>query len=451
MKTRSVNKAGALVGSGSAVAVARLSSLVFAAAQLPLLTRLLSPSEYSSVALAIAIAAYFSLLSAESIILGFQRFPGSNEERSNYSYAITRMITAVVIAGLLVVGAGYLLGRVEISAAFAGWGVGLAVNRVVSTGWLMWGRPWQYAWNLIGGTGARTAVLLILILAGWNPLLSLGIAGLASAAAALVLSPRIRVSKITWKSRPWPFSFGINLALASLAYTVLTNGNLLLLTAFVASDRVGKYAAMSQVAALSSGAVLGLVLTVAYPRLRLAWDKGHRAKVHAELVTLQLGCLFVASATIALLYVANHFLLKLIVREQFVDGGVLALLIMATAFAAMGQIESWNLQFQLEAGKVARGTGAAALIGILITLGLASVFREQGAAIGATIGFLAYLVILSSKANASLLIICAVVAALAISSSGSVMPSSDVVAYPALAVAAITLVFAVRSFRAKRL
>lgn len=446
-----MGRAGALLGSGSAVAVARLCSLVFAAVQLPLLTRILSPSEYSSVALAIAIAAYFNLLSAEPIILSFQRFPGSNEERSNYSYAITRMLTAVVVAGLLVMGAGYLLGRVDIAAAFAGWGVGLAVNRVVSTGWLMWGRPWQYAWNLIAGTGARTAVLLLLILAGWNPLLSLGIAGLASSAAALVLSPRVRVSRTTWKSRPWPFSFGINLSLASLAYTVLTNGNLLLLTAFVASDQVGKYAAMTQVAALSSGAVLGLALTVAYPRLRLAWDKGHRVTVHAELVTLQLGCLFVASVSIALLYVANHFFLKLIVREQFVDGSVLAPLIMATAFAAMGQIASWNLQFQLEAGKVARGTGAAALVGILITLVFVSVFREQGAAIGSAVGFLIYLVMMGSRANAPLLIIGAAVAALAITSGGLFVPSSDVVAYPALAVAVITLLLAVRSFRARRL
>ena len=73
--------------------------------------------------------------------------------------------------------------------------------------------------------------------------------------------------------------FGLNLAIASLAYAALSNGSLLLLSSFTTSGVVGQYAAMSQVAALTSGAVSGLLFTMSYPRLRLAWDKGHSALV----------------------------------------------------------------------------------------------------------------------------------------------------------------------------
>lgn len=444
-----MDRARALLGSGSAVASARLFSLVCAAVQLPLLTRYLSPGEYSAIAIAIAIATYFNLLSAEPVILGFERFPGSNAARFNYHYALMRTLGAVAVAGLVVALIAYPLGRTEEAVAFAGWGAGIAINRLVGLAWLMWERPWQYAWNLMAGTGVRTTVLLVLILTGWNPLLSLGAAGLASAAAALIISPRIDVAATTRKMRPWRFSFGINLALASFAFTALSNGNLLLLAMFAPSDLVGKYAVMMQVATLSSAAVLGLMLAVTYPPLRLAWDQGHHVSVRAHLVTLQLGCVFVASTTIFLAFVADHFFLKIILPEHFIDETVLAPLIMATAFATMGGIASWHHQLELDAGRVARGTAAAALGGILITLWLTSVYQERGAAIGAAVGFVIYLVTMRSGTNLPLLPTAVAIAALVLTSAALFVPSlsGDAVAYPALVVMVGAFLLTLRSLR----
>lgn len=443
-------RAGAVVGAGSAVAVARLFSLVAAAVQLPLLTNLLSTTEYSSVALAIAIATYFSLFAAEPAILGFQRFPGGNNDRSNYAFALGRTVVSVVLTGILVCGIGLLMGRAEEAAAFAGWGIGLAMNRLVSTAWLMWGRPWGYAWNLVAGTGVRTVVLLVMILAGCGPLLSLGAAGLASACAALLLSPRVRGLKATSTSRPWSMRFGLQLALASLAFTLLTNGNLLVLAAVASGDQVGRYAAMTQVAALSSGAVVGLMLTVAYPRLRAAWDRQNRLAVEAQLAILQLVCLGIALAAIFSTYVANHSLLHFVVQKEFIDGRVLAPLIMATAFAAMGQISSWRLQFQFKAGAVARRTAATAVFGLLITVGLTAAFQAQGAAVGAALGFMVYFLVMSAGSAFPLAILIGSIASLALSSAGFVL-SGDAIAYAALVAASVISLVVARRYRAKKL
>ena len=418
-----------------------------AAAQLPLLTRFLSPGEYSGFAVAIAIATYFSLLSAEPVILGFQRFPGTNSDRFNYAHALTWTLSAVVGAGILVLGGGYLLAHAIDALAFVGWGVGIAVSRLVSAAWLMWGRPWQYAWNLMASTGTRTVVLLVLVLAGWDPLLSLAAAGLASAAAALSIAPRIALGRSAWTSRPWPVSFGIKLAFASLAFTVLSSGNLLLLPLFTSSDRVGMYAAMTQVGALTSAALLGLAFTVMYPRFRVAWDAGHKAAVGVDLGTFQLASLFVALFTVFLLYVADHVLLKYVVPGDFIDGAVLAPLVMATAFAAIGQISSWSHQFQLEAGRVARETLTAAVVGIVATLGLAALFQEQGAAVGTAFGFLFYLVRMRAGTRLPILVTAVATGTFALTLVVAFVPSlwSGAVAYSALALAGGTLILIVRT------
>ena len=432
---------GTVFSSGAAVGFARLFSLVCAATQLPLLTRLLSPSEYSGVAVAIAIATYFSLLSAEPIILGFQRFPGSDGERFNYAHALVWTLSTVVVVGILVLGGGFLLAHAADALAFVGWGIGIAASRLVSTAWLMWGRPWQYAWNLMASTGTRTVVLLLLVLGGWDPLLSLAAAGLASALAAICIAHKIALGRSAWTSRPWPVSFGLNLALASLAFTGLSSGNLLLLPLFTSSERVGMYAAMTQVGALTSAAVLGLAFTVMYPKLRIAWDSGRRAAVRNYLGTFQLAALVVALFTVFLLYVADHSLLKYVVSGKFIDGAVLAPLVMATAFAAIGQISSWSHQFQLEAGRVARETTTAAVIGIVTTLGLASLFKEQGAAVGTAFGFLFYLVRMRGGTHLPALITAAAVGTFVLSSVVAFVPflSSSAVGYSALALGGATL------------
>lgn len=441
-----------LVGAGSAVAFARLFSLLCAAIQLPLLTRVLNTSEYSQVSLAIAVATYFSLLSADPVILSFQRHPGRNDDRANYAFARTRTLIILSIAAFVVVGAGLLTGYEREAIAFAGWGLGISMNRIISAAWLMWGRPWQYAWNLLAGTGTRTFILLLLILSGWDPLLSLGAAGAASAAAALVLSPQLRKNKISRARRPWPVRFGINLAIASLAYAALSNGSLLLLSGFTTSGVVGQYAAMSQVAALTSGAIGGLLHTMAYPRLRLAWDRGHHASVRADLTTLQLGYLFIALVSIFFAYIGDFWLLKFVIPEAFIDGHVLAPLILATGFAAMGEMGSWHHQFGLASARIATNTMIAAGLGLLITIGLAAVFQEQGAAFGVAVGFLVYFALMRSSFHPSLMTLILAITALVLVGGITGFPwsSNDAVAYGALAFGGITLAIGVRRVRARK-
>jgi O-antigen/teichoic acid export membrane protein len=384
-----------LLGSGAAVLFARVFSLICAAIQLPLLTRVLPPGNYAMVAVAIAIAAYFSFI-AEPVVLSFERYPGSIDDRAIYRYTLTRSLFLMVSAAAVLLALAYPLGYLNEAIAFVGWGIGFEVNRVISFAWLMWQRPWQYAINLVAGTGVRTAVLLLLIVIGWNPLLSLGAAGLASAFAALLISPRVSLSRIPMEraTPPWRASFGIHLAVAALAYTILTNGNLLVLTAFVAKPLVGRYAVMMQVSTLTSAAILGVILAVAYPPLRLAWDNGRRRSVHDALTVLQTACIAIASTVILVAYVADHFLLKLFIPSVYVDSAVLAPLIMATAFATMGGMASWHHQLGFHSGLVARRTVVASAIGIALTVLLTAIFQERGAATGALMGFLIYLVMM---------------------------------------------------------
>ena len=385
-----------LLGSGSAVASARIFSLVCAAIQLPLLTRVLDPSEYSAIAIAIAIAVYFNLLSAEPVILGFERFPGSGDERSNYSFALGRTLLVLAAAMLLVVGIGFLAGRGEYAFAVAGWSIGLSTNRLVSLAWLMWRQPWQYAWNLMAGTGVRTVVLVALVLWDWSPLLSLGIAGLASAVAALAFSPRVGLRALATRGlpHPWPVLFGLNLALAALAYTILLNGNLLVLSNVVSSSRVGTYAVMSQVATLTSAAILNFLLAVAYPPLRLAWDEGDRSRVTSRLEVMQLACLGIALFVVFACYVGDSAILRLLLPADYIDPTVLAPLILATALAAMGGMSSWYHQLDMRATRVARRTILSAALGIGLTIVLSLVLHERGAALGSAVGFFIYLVAL---------------------------------------------------------
>ena len=444
-----MSNARTLLGSGSAVAFARLFSLACAAAQLPLLTRLLSPSEYATVAVAIAISAYFSF-SAEPVVLSFERYPGSAGERATYKYALVRSLSYLAVAAIVVLAIAYPLGHLEEAIAFVGWGIGLEVNRLISLAWLMWERPWQYAFNLMAGTGARTAVLLVLVVFGWDPLLSLGAAGVCSAAVALIVSPRVPIRglpKSDW-SRPWPFSFGINLSLAALAYILLTNGNLLILSVFVSKDLVGRYAVMLQVSTLTSAAALGLILAVAYPPLRLAWDNGRRELVQMSLTTLQTACVAIASATVFVCYVGDHFLLKLVVPASYVDSAVLAPLIMATAFATMGGMASWQHQLEFKAGRVARRTVGAAVVGVTLTIFLTSFLHERGAAIGAVVGFLIYLVVMHRGTRLPVGTVALAIVAMILTSNALVFggTSSDLVAYPALAITAATSLLTFRRY-----
>ncbi|WP_348788967.1 hypothetical protein [Leifsonia sp. NPDC080035] len=385
--------ARSVLGAGAAVGTARVFSLVCAAVQLPLLTALLTPAEYSLVALAIAVSTYFSLVTAEPMILAFQRYPGSRDDRGTYRYALTRSSAALLGFGIAIVAVAIFIGEWRTALAIVGWGIGMAVTRLVSTAWLMWADPWRYAVNLMVSTGVRTAGLVGLIVVGVEGALAIAIAGVASALATLALSPKVR-GVIAPRRPPWTWQFGMHLAAASLAVTVLTSASLVMLPAFVSKTEVGRFAAMTQIATLTCGAVLGLILTVAYPALRRLWDDGHRAVATTRLAFLAEVCLGCALGAIAVFTFGNFWIVRLVVGTDYLDGAIIPALTLGTALASMGQLSGWYHQFQFEAAVVSRRTWIAAVAGVVITAAGAWVLGTTGAAAGVTLGFLVYFLLL---------------------------------------------------------
>jgi O-antigen/teichoic acid export membrane protein len=360
---------------------------------LPLLTNLLTPAEYSLVALAIAAATYFSLIAADPITLAFQRFPGDRDDRGAYRYALTRVAVFLVALGGIAVLLSLVFGFWEAIVAIVGWGIGLAVTRLISMAWLMWAEPWKYSANLILSTAIRTIGVVALVYSGVDGALAVGIAGLASAVAALCISPRIRGTRRILRA-PWSWRFGVHLALASLAGTLLTSAGLIMLPLFVGSTQVGQFAAMTQLATLTCGALLGLVLTVAYPALRRMWDEGKAHEAAERIEWLTTLCLAVALLTTAAFSAGGYWLPALVVGDSFLDVRILPILVLSTCFASMGQLSSWFHQFKFEAFTVSRRTWISATFGILATAVGSWLFGITGAAVGVAIGFLVYYLVL---------------------------------------------------------
>lgn len=380
--------------SGAAVASARLFSLVGAAVQLPLLTRLLDPSVFGLVAIAIAVATYFSLITAEPTTLSFQRFPGSTTDRRTYRYTFIRVASYVAALSVALGVLGLLTGNLLFLIAVAGWGTGIAANRLFSTAWLMWHEPWRYSGNLIATTAVRTAMLLLLVAIGTEPMLAVAGAGLATALTALLLAPRIRkrTGAGSWEV-PWTWRFSLNLALASVAVTVLTNSILLILPLFIPAGEVGRFAATSQVVAYTSAAAIGLVITVAYPAFRRDWDAGDREQVRLDIDALVNAVLLIASVGLFLLSVGGHVLLGAIIGPEFAHPQVLPALIFGSAFLSMGLLSSWMRQFRMHAGGVNLRSWIAAAVGVGFVVTGTLLLGSRGAAIfSAAASFLYFIV-----------------------------------------------------------
>jgi len=428
-------------GAGAAVATARVFSLVCTAVQLPLLTKLLSPSEYSLVALAIAISTYFTLVTAEPVTLAFQRFPGDRSDRGNYRYALTRSTLALILVGGATVGVALLFGQWREALAVVGWGIGLAVVRLVSTAWLMWADPWRYAANLMVSTGVRTAGLVGLVIAGVDPWLAIALAGLASAIATLVISPRVSgVARIG--KPPWTWQFGVHLAMASLAVTLLTSIGLVTLPAFVTKTEVGRFAAMTQLATLTCGAVLGLVSTVAYPTLRKWWDEGQAELTSRRLIWLSELCLAAALVSIAAFSAGDYWLATAVVGPQYADGPLLPALLLSSALATMGQLSGWFHQFQFHAARVSRRTWASAAVGIVATVAGSGWFGITGTAVGGMFGFLVYYLVLRWRTKLGTGIAVAAVTIASACAAVALFPRSDLSAVVCIASAVSGLVVA---------
>ncbi len=332
--------------------------------------------------MAIAVATYFSVCT-EVHVLPFQRFPGTAENRTNYGYAARRTYGTVIAIAIMLLAISYPLGGDwQYALAIAGWGFGVAASRFVATAWLGWMKPWSYAGAIAVSTTVRTTVLITLITTTGNADTSMAIAGLTCGVAALLAGPRLGALGRAGHGRPWRLTFGVQLALTSAAITLMGNAVLVMLPLAEAPEAVGRFAAMAQFAALTSGSALGLLTTVAYPRLRQAWDVGRHEDVYTAMSNTALLIIATTAGVLAVASTGDHRLVRLAVAENLRDLSLLPAVTIATAIAALAITASWEHQFRLEVRSLSRRTLLAVLAGTALVAILVFQLGLPGAAFG---------------------------------------------------------------------
>lgn len=381
-------------GSGSAVLGARVVSLGCAAIQLPILTRNLTTEAYGTVALVMVLSTYFALATAEPATLAFQRHPATDNARQNYAYALGRVVPVLMVIAILAVIVSTVLGGPAAVLAVTAWGSGLALARITATAWLMWGRNWAYAGNLMVSTLVRTLVLVGLVLSNVDGLVAIVIAGAASVTACLALSPRFALRGAFETRSPWPRRLGYLLAAASLGVTVLTSANLVVLQSWVGPAAAADFAAMSQLATLTCASVIGLILTALYPKVRRDWDAGSHEAVRSRIRTIQHLMLAVGAACISAFSAFDGFAASLAVSPLLINIPVLVLLSAAACVAGLGQASGWLLQLQLQARPLAVRTALAAGVSVICLLVLlqTSLAADVAAGMATLAGFVSYFV-----------------------------------------------------------
>jgi O-antigen/teichoic acid export membrane protein len=184
--------------------------------------------------------------------------------------------------------------------------------------------------------------------------------------------------------------FGLHLALASLAVTLLATAPLLIAGAIAASAQVAGLGAMTQVVSYTVGAPLGLAATVAYPGFRKQWDDGQIELVRHRLVNLSLGLLCVAIAASCILAFADYRLISAIVGPAFTQPRTLAPLVLGTALYSLGILASWHHQLLQRATATNLRSWIGATAGFISTLCGTILFGVVGSAAGYLVGNLAY-------------------------------------------------------------
>lgn len=372
---------------GVAVVLARLASLGAAAIQLPLLARLLSPSDFTFTMAAVAASAYVSLLAFEPTSLAFQRFAGTGENRSNYVFGLGQLTKYAVLLGLIISIAGVVVDKLDFALALVGWGFGLGSMRFVSTAWLMWEMPWRYSLNIVASTLIRTSSLLALILTGSNPMLAVACAGFSSTVIAVLLGPTRKAA--ARGSRPWPKWLGASLATASVGVTVIQSSDRLIVPAVVGATAAAGYAAMASLASLTLGSVLSTMNTVMYPRVVNPWHRGDAAKafdgIRFAWITA-VGAIAIAFACA----VCFPILAEFAVGEELAQPPILAGLLCAVGLYGLGLLASWTFHLSLATSALRnRSLFTAALTVAGLVLG-ATLGGTQGAVVGMIAGSLTY-------------------------------------------------------------
>lgn len=375
-----------------AITAARVVSLCATLIQLPLLTGALTPSQYAVVAAAIASAIYVSFASVEPAALAFQRFPGSQSSKDAYAWAQRRLLVAAPVACMATILFGLATDAVGVCVAAAGWGLGLAWMRLVSTAWLMWDAPWRYALASMVSTVLRTAALCLLVTVEVRPDIAVGAAGLLSALAAIAVRPRVRgVTKAAIDAPRW---FGLSLAVSSLAVGALTGIDKVLIPLLVDSHAAGRYSAMSNLSAYSLGAFFGILTAAVFPALLRSWEAQEHQAVLKQLRSTTIFSLWLSVVSASVVFLWGETVLAAVLGPAYVDVAILGAMLIGAGLFTAGQLAANLFQFRLATRSLQYRSWTGALATIAFVCLGAFTAGAAGAAAGLLIGMTTYAVVI---------------------------------------------------------
>jgi len=383
----------------AAIATARVASLLLAAAQVPLLARLLPEDEFALVPTTVQVAGLVGLVLADPAVLAFQRHPGSALDRVDYRWAVHRVLVGLAAGVVLLLSAGAAAGALLPAVAVAAWMLGTTANRLAAVAWLAWGREWRYSGALVASTTTRTLVLVVTVAVGGSATAALVTAGVASALLAVGLAPRTGPAADE-VDRPRRASTGLGTALATgqLGVTMLGAAPLLSATITVGSAGSAALGASVQIASLVA-TCLNLVTTLAHPRLRRRWDDGDHAGVLESCRDLVLLCVAVGSLAVGVLTAGDLALVRAVLPAGLVDARLVVLTVVAVTGTAVGLVGSWTHQFALRRRRIVGASVASAVVTVAATLTGASCGGPLGAVLGGLCGVSCHTVLQATRSG----------------------------------------------------
>lgn len=379
-------------GTSSALAIlfARFVSITAGVIQLPVVAHMVDRNTFSTVSTILATGVFISLIGFEGTILAFQRFPNSRTDLTSYSYSHRRLVLSTFLVTFCAGVPAALTQHGIYALALVGWGCGLAWMRFVSTAWLMWLRPWHYAWNLAASTLIRTGVLIGTLAVGVHAAVALTLAGFASVAIALLLGPRANYENPASRERPWPKGLAMSLALASTGVTLLSGADRMLAGFLLGGPDAASYLAMAGIGSLSLGSVLSLINMASYPQLIKCWQRGQESCVSQCIGTATTWTIVAIAAALALASTAGGQILLLLFPGSYVETRLLLGVFVATGLVALGLVYSWTFHLAT-AGKALRNRTAVSTAAMLVLVIVGGkVLGPHGLCLGLILGSAIY-------------------------------------------------------------
>jgi O-antigen/teichoic acid export membrane protein len=378
--------------------MARISALIFSAVQLPLLVRLLPPSTYVYVAMAVVMASFAASLAGASIIVRFQRVPGSDSQRGSYFAARRHLLRAIILLIASSVLLGVIVQELLFALAVSAWAAGLAATQLSAVSWLMWERPWKYAQNVVVSGATRTTALLALLVGGASWEIAFMAAGALSAVAGRLAGP------VAGKGSGGPAladrALGTALLIATLATAVNLSADRILLPLLATPSMAGSYAGIANLQVFSVGAALGICLTAGFPVARRLWDADMRSELRAAVRAIHGPIILGISLVLLLGPLYGSTMLTLVLGDAYGDWRIFVGLASSQVVFSLAQFYGW-LHMLSGAGHVVRNAALASVtLNVLILIGGVPLMGVEVAVVASLVGNTAFALLIGKHAAA---------------------------------------------------